>query len=144
MKRLDGVALILFCIETRRIFVVKELQSKEGIKRAGELSIPAETRNPGENISEVIERLYQEEVGPVESDVAILFRQEICSFPWIDSSQMYALVTTFVDVVEREFDGNPGDSSDVKYLGWMSMKELFEYELRPGVRLTLESFQKNL
>jgi hypothetical protein len=142
-KKLDGVALILFCIETKKIFVIRELQSKEGIKQAGELSVPAETRNPGENVSQVIERLYQEEVGPIGSSVALLLRREVCSFPWIDSSRIYAPVTTFVDVVEKEFDGEPGDFSDVEYLGWMTAEELLGCTLRPGVRSTLEIFQNN-
>jgi len=141
MKRLDGIALIIFCFATKRMFVVEELQSKKGIKSAGELSIPAETRNPGENISEVIQRLYLEEVGPMEEYRALMLRKEVCSFPWIDSSEVYALVTTFVDLVEQEFDGVPGDFSDVRYLGWMSLDQFFQKNLRPGVRKTLEYFK---
>jgi 8-oxo-dGTP pyrophosphatase MutT (NUDIX family) len=136
MKRIiEGVALYLLAASTGRILVVKELQSKPGIKEKGMLSIPAETSRPEEGDRDVLRRLFHEEIGidPVPCE-------KIALLQWVNVGNFRADVSLFVGNVVREFPPSPQDEEDVAFHAWMHPEELLLSWIRPGVAESTEHF----
>ncbi|NCU41216.1 MAG: NUDIX hydrolase [Candidatus Moranbacteria bacterium] len=132
---IEGVALFLVALETGRILVVKELQSKTGIKEKGMLSIPAETSHPEEEDRDTLGRLFHEEIG-----IDPILCEKIALLHWINGRDFRADVSLFVGSVDREFPPSPQDGEDVAFHAWMYPEELLSSWVRSGVAESTEHF----
>jgi 8-oxo-dGTP pyrophosphatase MutT (NUDIX family) len=132
---IEGVALFLEASETGRILVLRELQTKPGIKERGMLSIPAETSRSEEGDKETLERLFWEEIGidPIPCE-------KIALRHWINGKIFRADVSLFVGSVDREFFPSPQDEEDVTFHAWMYPQELLTSWIRPGVKESTECY----
>lgn len=139
-KILSGVVLVLRSLETGRFLVVRELQSKKGIKREGQLSFPSETVFLGEDKESALKRTFIEEVGILPNDNL----EYMGELTWIDREDVRADVSIYLSWIEEEFISRPKDATDVAFHGWMSLDEILSHDIRLGMPETVFYLKKKI
>ncbi len=121
----SAVALIVYCLKTERILLIKECENKPHYhKVAGMLSPPMETIEPRESLQCALDRLCREEVGRPLPDAQFILQA-------VHMTQHTVPAHVAWVHVPEEFEAAP-TASDVCAARWYSLGEIATMASTPG------------
>jgi len=134
-KKGVGVALFIRNKKGEVLVLEEKIQKRSVGREPGQISIPCETQERGEDIRDTYRRALKEELGVKFEDIGKVFKKESFFGAW--PIMPGALAHIFiVDCIQTEMFNrqNGRGNEEVEILGWMKIEDLrTSPRLRPGI-----------